>query len=156
MAKTPDPQVPDGSPGQRGPEQQWLEQQWPGERLGLPQSGPRSIARLGPRLGAILVDWAVASLISVAFFRTGPWQTDPFVTLGIFAALQLVFLVILNGSPGHLVFRMRLVPVRPGRLRIWQAALRTLLLCFAIPAFMWNRDQRGLHDLAARTMLVRV
>jgi hypothetical protein len=34
--------------------------------------------------------------------------------------------------------------------------VRTVLLCLAIPAFIWDRDQRGLHDRVAGTMLVRV
>jgi hypothetical protein len=34
--------------------------------------------------------------------------------------------------------------------------VRTVLLCLAIPALIWDADLRGLHDRAAGTMLVRV
>jgi len=132
------------------------EQQWPGERLGLPESGPRSIARPGRRLGAIVVDWAIAYGLSVAFFPIAPWQTDGFVTLGLFAAIQVLFLIVVNGSIGHLVFGMRVVPLVPGKLGVLRPILRTLLVCLFVPAVIWDADQRGLHDRAAGTLLVRV
>ena len=127
------------------------ESRWPGERLGLPDEGPRSIARLGRRILALGIDWALAWAVSIAFFRADSW-----VTLAVFGVAQLVMLWIVNGSIGHLLLRMRVVPVVPGRLGLWRPVVRTLLLCLAIPALIWDRDQRGLHDRAAGTMLVRV
>lgn len=132
------------------------DQRWPGERLGLPQAGPRSIARPARRIAALAIDWAIASAISLAFFSTGPWQTDGFVTLGLFAGIQLVFLLIANGGVGHLLLGMRVVPLDPGRLAPWRALLRTLLVCLFVPAVIWDADQRGLHDRASGTLLVRV
>jgi uncharacterized RDD family membrane protein YckC len=129
--------------------------QWPGERLGLPETGPRSIGRLGRRVIAILIDWGVAYLLSWAFFPT-ELGTDPFVTLAIFAGLQYVFLVVVSGSLGHLLVRLRVVPLAGGYLGLWRPLVRTLLLCLGIPALIWDRDQRGLHDKAAGTALVRV
>jgi hypothetical protein len=133
---------------------------WPGKRLGLPADGPRSIAGFARRLAAIAIDWAIALLISFAFFpvrREGEWATtDGWITLGVFAAEQLVFLWTVNGSIGHLLLRMRVVPVVPARLAPWRPIVRTLLLCLALPALIWDRDQRGLHDRLAGTMLVRV
>lgn len=131
-------------------------QRWPGERLGLPESGRRSIARLPRRIIGVVIDWALATLLSVAFFSTGEWQTDGFVTLGIFAVTQIVFLLVANGSIGHLIVGIRLVPLRGGRAAFWQPIVRTLLLCLAIPALIWDADQRGLHDRAAGTLLVNV
>lgn len=131
------------------------ENNWPGERLGLPETGPRSIGRLGRRLAAIAIDWAVAYLLSWAFFPT-PLGIDPLITLGIFAALQYLFLVVINGSLGHLVMRMRVVPLRGGYLGLWRPLVRSALLSLAIPALIWDRDQRGLHDKAAGTILVRI
>lgn len=124
-------------------------QRWPGERLGLPESGPRSIARFGRRLGALVVDWGLSVLVSVAFFRY-----EAFATLGVFALTQLVFLALVNGSVGHLVFRMRVVPLAGGWIGAWRPLVRTILLCVVIPALIWDRDQRGLHDKAAGTVLV--
>jgi uncharacterized RDD family membrane protein YckC len=122
----------------------------------LPEAGPRSIARPGRRIAALVIDWAMASAISVAFFSTGPWQTNGFVTLGLFAGIQLLFLLVLNGGVGHLLLGMRVVPLDPGRLAPWRALVRTLLVCLFVPAVIWDADQRGLHDRLAGTLLVRV
>lgn len=132
------------------------ENRWPGDRLGLPETGPRSIARPGRRIAALVIDWAIASAISIGFFSTGPWQTNGFITLGLFAGIQLLFLVLLNGGVGHLLLGMRVVPLSPGRLAPWRALVRTLLVCLFVPAVIWDADQRGLHDRAAGTLLVRV
>jgi hypothetical protein len=51
---------------------------------------------------------------------------------------------------------MRVVPLVPGRLGLWRPVVRTVLLCLAIPPLIFDRDQRGLHDRLAGTMLVRV
>jgi uncharacterized RDD family membrane protein YckC len=116
----------------------------------LPESGPRSIARLGRRFAAVCLDWALAVIISVAFFAY-----DPFATLAIFAVAQVVFLLTANGSVGHLVLGMRVVPVAGGYLTPWRPFVRTVLLCLLIPALIWDRDQRGMHDRLAGTVLVR-
>ncbi len=132
------------------------DQRWPGERLGLPESGPRSLARPGRRIAALAIDWAIASAISIAFFASGPWQTNGFITLALFAGIQLVFLLVLNGGIGHLLLGMRVVPLSPGRLAPWRALVRTLLVCLFVPAVIWDADQRGVHDRLAGTLLVRV
>ncbi len=140
----------DSSPGDRA------ESRWPGERLGLPVTGARSIARFGRRLAALAIDWAIAWILSVAFFPVGQWQPNSWATLAIFAGEQVLFLLLVNGSVGHLLLGMRVVPVAPARLGLWRPFVRTALLCLAIPALIWDVDQRGLHDRVAGTMLVRV
>ena len=132
------------------------ESRWPGQGLGLPATGPRSIARLGRRVAALFIDWAIAWILSVAFFPVGPWQPNSWATLAIFAAEQVLFLLLVNGSVGHLLLGMRVVPVVPARLGLWRPFVRTGLLCLAIPALIWDEDRRGLHDRLAGTMLVRV
>lgn len=123
---------------------------WPGKRLGLPETGARSVARLGRRIVALLIDWGTAVLLSVAFFRYDPWAT-----LAIFAVAQIVFLLTVNGSIGHLLLGMRVVPIAGGYLGVWRPFARTALLCLVIPAVIWDRDQRGMHDRLAGTVLVR-
>ncbi|HRP99061.1 MAG TPA: RDD family protein [Terrimesophilobacter sp.] len=126
------------------------EQRWPGERLGLPELGPRSIGRIGRRALALVIDWGLAVLISVAFFNYDPWAN-----LLIFAIAQILFLTLLGGSIGHLIMGLRVVPLEGGWVGWWRPWVRTLLLCLVIPAVIWDRDQRGLHDRAAGTVLVR-
>jgi hypothetical protein len=107
-------------------------------------------------VAALFIDWAIAWVLAVAFFPVGPFQPDAWATLAIFAVEQLVFLWTANGSIGHLLLRMRVVPVAPARLGLWRPVVRTALLCLAVPALLWDRDQRGLHDQLAGTVLVRV
>lgn len=123
---------------------------WPGKRLGLPESGARSIARPGRRFAAIIIDWGSAVLIAVVFFNY-----DPIATLAVFAILQSVFLLTANGSVGHLALGMRVVPLQGGYLGLWRPLVRTLLLCLVIPAVIWDADQRGMHDRLVGTILVR-
>lgn len=126
------------------------EHTYPGERLGLPETGPGSIARPGRRVGALAVDWACAVLVSVAFFAY-----DSLATLAVFAIVQIVFLPTLGGSPGHRLLGMRLQLVHGGWVGLWRPIVRTALLCLVIPAAIWDPDQRGLHDKAAGTVLLR-
>ena len=123
---------------------------WPGRRLGLPQSGPRSVARLGRRILALIIDWGTAVLLSVVFFAYDPWAT-----LAIFAVAQSVLLLTANGSVGHLLLGMRVVPLNAGYLGVWRPFVRTILLCLVIPAVIWDKDQRGMHDRLIGTVLVR-
>ncbi|QKJ21165.1 RDD family protein [Microbacterium hominis] len=124
-------------------------QDYPGERLGLPREGQGSIGRLGRRVGALFIDYGAAYIIS-GFFA---W--DPLAILAIFGAIQIVFLPTLQGSPGHRVFGLRLVRADGAWVGLWRPVVRTLLLLVVIPAVIWDADQRGLHDKAAGTVLVR-
>jgi uncharacterized RDD family membrane protein YckC len=123
---------------------------YPGERLGLPEAGPRSVGRAGRRIGAIVIDWALASVISAAFFRY-----DPLANILIFAVMQIVFIPTIGGSIGHRLFGMRVVPIRGGWVGLWRPIVRTVLLCLVIPAVVWDSDQRGFHDKIAGTVLLR-
>lgn len=124
-------------------------QDYPGERLGMPREGSGSIGRIGRRVGALFVDYGAAYLIS-GFFA---W--DPLAILAIFAAIQLVFLPTIQGSPGHRLFGLRLVRLDGAWVGLWRPIIRTALLVVVIPAVIWDPDQRGLHDKAVGTVLIR-
>lgn len=123
---------------------------YPGERLGYPVEGPGSIARIGRRIGALAIDWAAAVVISIAFF-----QYDSLATLLIFVVVQILFIPTLGGSPGHRILGMRLVLVGGAWVGLWRPIVRTVLLALVIPAVIWDADQRGLHDKAVGTALIR-
>ncbi len=124
-------------------------QDYPGERLGLPREGSGSIGRLGRRVAALFFDYGAAYLIS-GFFG---W--DPLAILAIFAIIQIAFIPTVQGSPGHRIFGLRLQRVDGGWVGLWRPIVRTALLIIVIPAAIWDADQRGLHDKAAGTVLVR-
>ncbi|UTT62431.1 RDD family protein [Microcella humidisoli] len=123
---------------------------WPGQRLGLPETGPRSVARLGRRFGALAIDWGIAVALSAAFFAY-----DSLVTLLLFVGLQALFTVVINASIGHAVLGMRVVPMAGGMLGVWRPIVRALLIALVIPALLFDENQRGLHDRAAGTVLLR-
>lgn len=125
---------------------------WPGERLGLPDQGSRSVARVGRRILALLIDWALAALPSYLLIG-GPhpelWN------IAFFAAMQIVFIPTIGGSIGHRLLGLRVVPLAGGWIGAWRPFVRTILLCLVIPVLVWDSDQRGFHDKIAGTILVR-
>jgi uncharacterized RDD family membrane protein YckC len=123
---------------------------YPGERLGMPESGRGSVGRLGRRLAGVAIDWAIAVLLSVAFFRY-----DPVATLVIFVVLQIAFIPTIGGSLGHRIVGLRVAPLAGGYVGLWRPILRSVLLAIVIPAVVWDSDQRGFHDKIAGTILVR-
>ncbi|NUT59190.1 MAG: RDD family protein [Agromyces sp.] len=127
---------------------------WPGERLGLPDSGRGSVGRVGRRLAALAIDWAAAMLIALLF---APYDSAVFswITLGIFALMQVLFIPTIGGSVGHRLVGLRVVPIAGGWVGPWRPVVRTLLLVLVIPAVVWDSDQRGVHDKLAGTVLIR-
>ena len=127
---------------------------WPGERLGLPVTGPGSVGRVGRRLGAIAIDWAVALLIALLF---APYSSvlHSWLTLAIFAVMQVLFIPTIGGSVGHRIMGMRIIPLTGGWVGPWRPLVRTLLLVIVVPALVWDSDQRGFHDKVAGTVLIR-
>lgn len=122
----------------------------PGRRLGLPAAGPGSVARSGRRLAALAVDWAIALVVSLGFFSGNSWAT-----LGFFAGLQVLLVGTLGYGVGHRLLGLQVVRLDGGFVGPLRALVRTVLLCLVVPAAIWDRDQRGLHDKAAGTVLVR-
>ena len=45
------------------------ESEYPGQRLGLPESGPGSVAGIGRRLGALVIDWLLCEAIAWGVFH---------------------------------------------------------------------------------------
>jgi uncharacterized RDD family membrane protein YckC len=123
---------------------------YPGERLGLPEAGPGSIARAGRRILAICIDWGIALLISNFAFGGNPWAT-----LAVFAIEQTLLIGTLGYSIGHRVAGIHVVGPGGGPAGPLPALVRSLLLCLVIPAVIFDPDQRGLHDKAMNTILVR-
>ena len=124
---------------------------FPGERLGLPEEGPGSVGRLGRRIVALIIDWAMSMLISWLITRQyGGWGVYP-----VFAALQMLSMWALGGSIGHRIVGLRLSALPGSRAAFWRPAVRSILLALVVPALVWDSDQRGFHDKIAGTVLVR-
>lgn len=123
---------------------------YPGERLGLPRTGPRSVGRPGRRIAGIAIDWALAVAVSVLFF-----DYNGLATTLAFVVLQILFIPTLGGSIGHRLVGLRVVPLAGGWVGVWRPVVRALLLAVVIPTVVWDSDQRGFHDKIAGTVLIR-
>ncbi|MFF3064992.1 RDD family protein [Oerskovia sp. NPDC057915] len=123
-----------------------------GGRLGLPSDGPGSMATVGRRAVALVVDWVLCLLISYLVF-----DADSMATLGVFAVENLLLVSTLGYTVGHRVMGLQ-VRVLGGEGRmvgLWRGFVRTVLLCLVVPAVVWDGDGRGMHDKAAGTVIVR-
>ncbi|MEU6554752.1 RDD family protein [Streptomyces sp. NPDC046915] len=127
-----------------------------GEQLGLPEDGPGSIARPGRRLGALAVDWALCVLIAYGLITHGYSPATSNWALLVFLVLSVLTVGTVGFTPGKRLFGVRVVAVDSGRVQPLRSLVRTILLCLAIPALIWDRDGRGLHDRMARTVEVRI
>ena len=123
---------------------------WAGKRLGLPETGPGSLAKVGRRAAALMVDWVIVSLISKAFFND-----ENVATLAVFFGYSWLSVATTGGTVGHRLFGMRVSALDGRWIGLWRSAIRVALLLLVIPATIWDADNRGLHDKAAGTVLVR-
>ncbi|WP_181764589.1 RDD family protein [Streptomyces albidus (ex Kaewkla and Franco 2022)] len=127
-----------------------------GERLGLPQDGPGSVASVGRRVGALFIDWAVAMLIAYGLLANGEPQATGNWALAVFVVMSLLTVGTVGSTPGKRLLGLRVVAVEGlGRLVLWRVAIRTVLLGAAVPALVWDRDGRGLHDRLSGAVQVR-
>ncbi|GAB2772825.1 RDD family protein [Streptomyces chlorus] len=127
-----------------------------GEQLGLPEDGPGSIARPGRRIGALAVDWALCVLIAYGLITDGYGQSTSNWALLLFFVLSVLTVGTVGFTPGKRLFGLRVVALESGRVQPVRGLVRSALLCLAVPALIWDRDGRGLHDRLARTVEVRI
>ncbi len=127
-----------------------------GKRLGLPEEGPGAIAPLGRRFGAVFIDWALCMLIAYGLIARGDQQAVGNWALLVFFVLSVLTVSAVGFTPGKRLLGLRVVAEGGGRLGVGRVFVRSLLLCVAIPALIWDRDGRGLHDRLARAVQVRI
>jgi hypothetical protein len=128
---------------------------YPGERLGLSESGPGSVATLPRRAAQFLLDAVLAGLVAALF--TFPALPQNWSLLS-WAVLVVVPLAVLGMTPAMVMLGLRVVrldrPDAAGVGLLW-ALVRTASVFFVIPALIVDRDVRGIHDRASRTIVVR-
>jgi uncharacterized RDD family membrane protein YckC len=132
-----------------------------GQQLGLPEQGPGSLATTGQRLGAFVVDALASGLVAGLFVQAtagegatghlpGSWSLVPFVIDYVLGTL------VAGRTLGMYLFGLRLVRVdRSAAVDPVRALVRTGLLLLFLPAVIWDRDGRGLHDRFTDTAVVR-
>ncbi|WP_159941119.1 MULTISPECIES: transporter [unclassified Nocardiopsis] len=138
-----------------------------GNRLGLPPSGPGSVPGVARRLTGLALDWALALALAwgaygAGLLGSGPTSQEAVVqlvnntVLVLFAGMNILLLTLFGTTVGR---RIAGVGIRATGERSWpwflSVTVRTLLLCLVIPAVIYDRDTRGLHDRAAGTVAAR-
>ena len=132
-----------------------------GAELGLPASGPGSVASVGSRVVAFVLDVLSGVAIGggvVAVFLGDVTELERGLVHNAAFALQVAVLQALTGqSLGMRLVGIRVLrPASPGGVPgFLPAAVRTALLMMLIPALVYDRAGRGLHDRAAGTVVVR-
>lgn len=131
---------------------------YPGQRLGLPETGSQSLARMGRRLAALFVDWLIAyglaalamsfGLVSMAVLSTA--------VLIVWFVLGAVSLRLFGFTPGQFALGLMVVPV-DGRQHVGfgRALVRGVLIAVVIPPLITDGDGRGLQDKVTNTAVVR-
>ncbi|WP_249997704.1 RDD family protein [Actinoplanes sp. M2I2] len=124
-----------------------------GTRGALDLSGIRP-ASFGRRFGALLVDWALATVVATLLvddLRTNPWPQ-----LGVFVVVHAFFVGLFGQTAGMALARIRCVSmVDGGAIGLPRAIVRAVLLALVIPPAISDGDGRGLHDRAARSIMVQ-
>ena len=137
-------------------------QDYPGERLGLPEKGAGSVASMGKRFVAFVIDCVVAALITSVFVH--PHLSDPasmqaqnYWSLLVWALIGVIGTSFFGLTVGMALLRIRVIRIdntaMVGPLR---ALPRVVLVALIVPAVIWNADYRGLHDRLAGTIVVNV
>ncbi|MCP2338539.1 RDD family protein [Actinomadura rupiterrae] len=129
----------------------------PGARLGLPKEGPGAVATYGRRIVALLVDLLVAALVGALFAKALHWSpaTRSIANTGVFAAMVWLLTATLGVTIGKRLCGLRVVRLDGRPVGFLWGLVRTFLLVLVVPALIWDRDYRGLHDRAANTVVVR-
>lgn len=141
-----------------GPQSIEPDEGYPGERLGLPEQGPGSVARTGRRLVALILDWSfsygLAGLaLSIGVFN---YWFLPTAVLLIWFTLGVISVRFFGFTPGQYLLGMKVASI-DHRVHVGsgRAAARGLLLALIIPALFNDGDGRGIQDRATATAVVR-
>ncbi|BBU22333.1 RDD family protein [Mycobacterium xenopi] len=131
---------------------------YPGQSLGLPEGGPGSLARMGRRLAALLVDWLIAYGLAALAMTLG-WVT----LSSLSTAVLLIWFVIgaaavrlFGFTPGQLALGLAVVAL-DGRSHVGlgRAVVRGMLIALVVPPLFTDADGRGLQDRVTGTAVVR-
>jgi len=105
------------------------------------------------------VDWVASTLAAVLFFGYDWFGATASEQGWVGASPLLVFLLeatvltaLVGGSFGQLALRIAVARIDGRPVNLLQALVRTALILLVIPPLVFNRDQRGLHDLAVGTV----
>jgi len=145
-------------PSSPGPVDSEQPRGYPGETFGLPESGPGSLARMGRRLAALIVDWLLCYGLAAFGMTLGLIAERMLSTaiLVVWLVLGVLAVRLFSFTPGQFALGLRVASV-DNRLHVGlgRAAARGLLIAFVIPALFVDLDGRGIQDRVTSTAVVR-
>lgn len=131
---------------------------YPGQRLGLPQTGPGSLAGMGRRMAALLVDWLIAYGLAGLLMAVGLYPIAWLSTavLVIWLVLGAASVRLYGFTPGQLAVGLRVASVdHRMHVGIGRAFVRGVLVGLVIPALFTDSDGRGIQDRVTATAVLR-
>ncbi|MBU3687309.1 MAG: RDD family protein [Mycobacteriaceae bacterium] len=131
---------------------------YPGERLGLPETGSGSLARMGRRMSALIVDWLIGYGLAALGLSIGVLSASYLGTavLAIWFVLGVASVRLFGFTPGQYLLGLRVISV-DNRIHVGtgRAIMRSLLIALVIPPLFVDVDLRGLQDQLTATAVVR-
>jgi hypothetical protein len=124
--------------------------EYPGKRFGLPEHGPMSVASMGRRVLALLIDWLLC--MAIAWWLTH----SQFWTIVVFAVEVYVLTALTGITVGKRLSGIRVIRADGGLVGFRWALVRTALLLTVVLPLLTDYDRRGVHDRAANTLVVRL
>lgn len=124
---------------------------YPGSDLGLPRTGPGSVASMARRVAAFALDLAVSFLLALAFTRPALPQNWSLV---VWLAMTVLAVGLFGFTPGQAACGIRVAPLGGRALVGLWAIPRTALTFLIVPVLLTNGDGRGVHDRLCRTVVV--
>lgn len=133
------------------------ESRWAGEKLGLPKSGPGSVASVTRRAGAVAIDWIICWILA-GFLNayTGTLVGTATLSYLFFIVLKFVSVLLFSRSPGQALLGMGVARIDvEATVGLWRSAVRALGTALFFPAAMVDADSRGVHDRITGTVVIR-
>ena len=118
----------------------------PAARAGLEPAG------FGPRLAALMIDWALCLVIGslVADPRALAWP--PVAALVV---MNTLFIGLFGQTLGMALAGIRCISISDGgAIGLGKAFLRAVLLALLVPALIMDASRRGWHDRVAGSVVV--
>ena len=140
-----------------GPPESGRQQGYPGEALGLPESGPGSLASLGRRFAALLVDWLIAYGLAAGAMVL-KLVTEPLLSTGVlivWLVLGAAAVRLFGFTPGQFACGLQVASVDQKGVGIGRAVVRGIMIALVVPPLFVDLDGRGVQDRLTSTAVVR-
>lgn len=132
------------------------EDKYRGERMGLPEHGPGSLATTGRRVAALVIDWLLCAGIGMLINNLWDVADAASVNVAVWIVVSVVSVWLFAFTPGQAALGMGVVRVdAPVRVGLGRSFFRVVLTLFIMPPLITDADSRGLQDRATQTAVIR-